>query len=533
MAKNPDRESAVIPRVLSIAGTDPTGGAGIQADLKSITAAGGYGMSVITALVAQNTQGVRSVHVPPLDFLKEQLACVADDVEIDAIKIGMLSSQNIVAVVSEFLTEINSDSDADSESEAASHRTRRSIPVVLDPVMVATSGDRLLDEAAEEAVRKLCRQATVITPNLKELAVLTGTPEATTLEEAIATAQHWAEDAGTTVVVKGGHLSSGAADNAVVEPTGAVYRVACPRVDTENTHGTGCSLSSALATKLGAGHSLPAALEWSTQWLYEAISYAEELLVGKGHGPVDHGHRARRLSVAASSEPLRHFTSLESTLPAPRPHVAAAGPHTQRLWDLTGDAWEQITALPFIRSLGEGSLSPEHFSFYLDQDAQYLSRYSKALARLASMAPDAQAQLHWAGGAAECIEVESALHRDWLGGQISTAPSPITNAYTDFLIAATHGEDYVIGVAAVLPCYWLYAEVGLELAGHNHPEHPYHDWLSLYAGEDFINGVRAAIAIAEKALAAVDEITRERACRAYLSAAFHEVDFFDQADRRG
>lgn len=517
MSSSPDFDRPAVPRVLSIAGTDPTGGAGIQADLKSITAAGGYGMTAITALVAQNTQGVRSVHTPPVEFLLEQLSCISEDVEIDAVKIGMLASPEIVAVVADFLASITAD---------------RTIPVVLDPVMVATSGDRLLDRAAEAAVRELCHQATVITPNLKELAVLTQTSEANSLEEAIQVAKEWAAQANTTVIVKGGHLSSSGADNAVVTPKGAIHRVPCPRVDTKNTHGTGCSLSSALATKLGAGLEVSEALEWSTQWLHEAISYADSLQVGKGHGPVDHGHRARRLAHAASAQPLAHFTSLESKLPAPRPHVAPAGPHTRRLWDLTGDAWQQIMSLPFIQSLGDGSLSEEHFSFYLDQDAQYLARYSKALARLASMAPETEAQLHWAGGAAECIEVEAALHRDWLHDQVTSAPSPITNAYTDFLIAATHGDDYVIGVAAVLPCYWLYAEVGLELAAQNGPNHPYRAWLEQYAGEDFIGGVRAAIGFSERALAAVDESTRDRAAKAYLSAAFHEVDFFDQADRR-
>ena len=153
------------PRILSIAGTDPTGGAGFQADLKSIAAAGGYGMSVVTALVAQKTQGVRSVHVPPLDFLQEQLDSVREDVEIDAIKIGMLADAPITDLVSTFLDQIEP-----------------SVPVVLDPVMVATSGDRLLDPEAEKAVRELCSRADVITPNLKELAVLTQTEEATDLD---------------------------------------------------------------------------------------------------------------------------------------------------------------------------------------------------------------------------------------------------------------------------------------------------------------------------------------------------------------
>lgn len=510
-----------VPRVLSIAGTDPTGGAGIQADLKSIAAAGGYGMSAVTALVAQNTQGVREVHTPPVEFLRAQLTAVASDVTIDAVKIGMLGSAAIVAEVSRFLAQLSD------------------VPVVLDPVMVATSGDRLLDRDAEAAVRELCARATVVTPNLKELAVLTQTAEATTLEEAIAHATAWSADTRTTVIVKGGHLRGDLADNAVVTPDGAVHRVSCPRVDTPHTHGTGCSLSSALATRLGAGASLSDALSWSTRWLHEAISHAAALEVGQGHGPVDHGHRARRLAAAASTVPARFYSDVTSTAAAPAPHVSAAGPETARLWELTGDAWQSITQLPFIQALGTGTLREEDFAFYLAQDAQYLNQYSKALARLAALAPDAGAQLHWASGAAECLAVEMSLHKDWIAHHTTTvpstaltAPSRVTSAYTDFLVATTHTDDYVVAAAAVLPCYWLYAEVGLHLAAQNSPEHPYNAWITQYGGEEFLTGVRAAIALVEEALTAADPATRSRATRAYLAACWHEVDFFDQADRR-
>lgn len=266
-----------IPRVLSIAGTDPTGGAGVQADLKAILAADGFGMSVITALVAQNTHGVREIHTPPLEFLDAQFRAVADDVTVDAIKIGMLGDAPITDAVTAWLPRLG-----------AQH-------VVLDPVMVATSGHRLLTADAENKVRELARLADVITPNLPELAVLTNTPVADTLEQATETAKHFVDEYGTAVVVKGGHLTSrDHADNVAVTAT-STHRVSTPRIDTKNTHGTGCSLSSALATRLGHGDSLPEALEWSTSWLREAIAAADALNIGTGRGPVDHGARARRL----------------------------------------------------------------------------------------------------------------------------------------------------------------------------------------------------------------------------------------------
>lgn len=278
-----------IPRVLSIAGTDPTGGAGIQADLKSIAAAGGYGMCVITALVAQNTQGVREVHAPPLEFLRAQLDAVSDDVEIDAIKIGMLGNEGIIGVVEHWLRQ---------------HNFVHSIPVVLDPVMISTSGHRLLDATAEDALTSLASQATVITPNLPELALLSCNPPRTSFSAAIADAQAWLaalSSAGMrtpAVIVKGGHLTGNHADNAVVTADSPVHRVANARISTRNTHGTGCSLSSALATRLGRGDSLEQALEWSTAWLHESIAHADALQVGAGAGPIDHLYRARKLGAA-------------------------------------------------------------------------------------------------------------------------------------------------------------------------------------------------------------------------------------------
>lgn len=267
---NPDQP--LRPRVLSIAGTDPTGGAGAQADLKSIMAAGGYGMSVITALVAQNTQGVREIHTPPLDFLRAQLDSVFDDVTVDAVKIGMLGDTQTIQTVRDYLQ-------------------NHQVTTVLDPVAVASSGDRLLTAEAEDALRDFAAASSVVTPNLPELALLTKTELATSEQQAVDIAAKWARETDTTVIVKLGHLAGPEAGNIAVSPNGQTHKVSSPRVETKNTHGTGCSLSSALATRLGAGDSLEDALEWSTKWLNEAIANADKLLVGQGHGPVDHSVR--------------------------------------------------------------------------------------------------------------------------------------------------------------------------------------------------------------------------------------------------
>lgn len=515
------------PRVLSIAGTDPTGGAGVQADLKSIAAAGGFGMSVVTSLVAQNTHGVRAIHTPPLEFLREQLESVFSDVSVDAVKLGMLGDAATVELVRDWLD------------------THPHGPVVLDPVMIATSGDRLLDASAEAAMRELATSTDVVTPNIPELAVLCDTTPATTMDQAVTQAQGFARDHDTIVIVKGGHLSGRFADNAVVRPDGTVHRVPNLRVDTTNTHGTGCSLSSSLATRIAGGQSLEAALEWSTRWLNEALRGADGLQVGIGNGPVDHSRMGQRMLAAADTTPWTHLRHSGATgagpddlLPAPTtaspaPRIAAAGPYTRALWAASGDVIDQILASDFITGLGSGSLPVQDFAFYIDQDAQYLRQYSRALAALGATAPDPGAQVAWAQSSAECLVVEAELHRSYMGGEAGSAASPVTMAYTDFLVARAYSEDYVVGAAAVLPCYWLYAEIGLELAEQNHEGHPYRAWLGTYSGADFIEGTRAAIARVEAAFEAAGPAQRVAAARAFLSASVHEREFFDQATRAG
>lgn len=547
-------QTARVPRVLSIAGTDPSGGAGIQADLKSIAASGGYGMCVTTSLVAQNTCGVREVFTPPLEFLTAQLAAVFDDVTVDAVKIGMLGDADTIRTVRTWLSE-------------------HPVPVVvLDPVMIASSGDRLLQAEAEQALRDLVPLVNVITPNIPELAVLCEKEPAQTFDEAHEQAANLAAATGTTIIVKGGHLCGKDAGNTAVFPDGTCAHVRTPRLDSRNTHGTGCSLSSSLATRLGvellqhAEAAEPAAdqkntltsedthraLQWSTRWLHESIAAGAGLQVGsgEGHGPVDHAARARRLEAAASAYPWHHLlattdsegntldgTSPErllpvSPVPAGEAVVKPAGPWTAALWAAGGETWHQILDLPFVRALGDGTLDEDLFAFYLDQDALYLRDYSRALATLSARADTAEAQVHWAAGAHEAIAAESQLHEGWLANRARLGgPSPITMGYTNFLRASAAGDDYVVGAAAILPCYWLYEEVGAVLSSQNHADHPYAEWLSLYGGEEFAAEVARSLAEVERAFETASPAQRVRAARAYLSACVYEHEFFDQAHR--
>ncbi|GAA1985438.1 hypothetical protein GCM10009718_23470 [Isoptericola halotolerans] len=262
-----------VPRVLSVAGSDPGGGAGIQADLKSVAAAGGYGMAVVTALTAQSTTGVSAVHVPPASFLAEQLETLCADVTLDGVKIGMLATAEVVQVVDDWLGGLG-----------GAGRP----PVVVDPVMVATSGDRLLDAAGEEALRRLLARADVVTPNTPELAVLLGEPVATRWERVLDQAALLAERHQVLVVAKGGHLDGDLVPDALVGAHGPVLEVSGERLTTSSTHGTGCSLSSGLVTRYVRSGDWGDALRETKSWLAGAIAAGDALHVGRGRGPVDH-----------------------------------------------------------------------------------------------------------------------------------------------------------------------------------------------------------------------------------------------------
>lgn len=511
-----------VPRVLSIAGTDPSGGAGTAADMKSITAAGGYGMTVVTSLVAQNTTGVRSIHVPPVEFLRDQLAAVADDVHLDAVKTGMLADVTIIETVHSWLAE------------------HRPATLVVDPVMVATSGDRLLAPEAEQAMCEYCATADVVTPNIPELAVLVGTEPAEDVTEAIAQATDWARRTKTAVIVKTGHLDGASAANIWVAADGHTITVPSTRIDTTNTHGTGCSLSSALATRLGAGDAPGKALAWTTAWLHESIAHGADLQVGTGHGPVDHGHRTRRLARAGMATPWLaedclpgHLDSPDQLAPTAEPVQAvipAPGPWTQALWRAGSALTRQVASNDFVTQLVGGTLPDHAFRFYLGQDARYLQDYAKALAGLAARTDAVDETTYWSYSAYGSQVEEAELHRTWLAGEPTVAPSPVTQAYTNFLLASVFVGDYVVGAAAVLPCYWLYAQTGAQIT-RIPDEHPYAAWLHTYHDDEFAQATAQALAIVERAFTSAAPQARSRAARAYLTACRHEMEFFDQALR--
>jgi hydroxymethylpyrimidine/phosphomethylpyrimidine kinase len=269
----------MIANLLSIAGSDPSGGAGIQADLKTFAALGAYGMAAITALTAQNTQGVRSFQTVAPDFVAEQIDAVFADVRVDAVKIGMVATADIASAIAERLR----------------HHAARNL--VVDPVMVAKSGHHLLREDAVAALRdRLVPMARVITPNLPEAGVLLGAPAPATLEDMRHAVRELHRLGPEWVLLKGGHLS-GAASTDLLFDGKTITELPGHRIDTNNTHGTGCTLSSAIAALLPI---LPMAeaVRRAKVYLTAAIAASGQLTVGSGHGPVHHFHTLWNLDPA-------------------------------------------------------------------------------------------------------------------------------------------------------------------------------------------------------------------------------------------
>lgn len=260
------------PIAVTIAGTDPTAGAGIQADLKTFSALGVYGATVITALVAQNTTGVQAVHDVPADFVRAQLDSVFSDLSVAAVKIGMLSVPETIRAVAEGL---------------AAHEAQN---IVLDPVMVAQSGDPLITPDAIATLREvLLPMALVITPNLPEAARLLDIEPAASEDEMRAQGERLLALGPKAVLMKGGH-GAGAESVDLMVTEGEVLRLTAKRIATRNTHGTGCTLSSAIAAGIARGLPLDDAVRGAKDYLTAALAAADDLTIGRGHGPVHHFH---------------------------------------------------------------------------------------------------------------------------------------------------------------------------------------------------------------------------------------------------
>lgn len=306
------------PVGLTIAGSDSGGGAGIQADVKTMEALGVFGTSVITAVTAQNTQGVRSSHVLPLDEIDAQLDAVMDDFSIDAVKTGMLATAEVIDILTTGLNDVTA-------------------PIVVDPVMVATTGDRLLDRDAEQAYESLIERATLVTPNADEAAVLTGV-EIVDEESAVDAGNTFLEMGVDAALIKGGHVPGETVRDVLVYE-GSVHTFEHPRINTNATHGSGCVLSSAIASRLALGDDLITAVDQSTNLLHHAVRY--NLNVGGGSGAVQPlvgiRDRAQREPVAEAVQSIVDelvALNVRSLVPEVGMNIVGATPYADHVTDV-------------------------------------------------------------------------------------------------------------------------------------------------------------------------------------------------------
>ncbi len=264
--------TATTPIALTIAGSDSSGGAGVQADIKAMSANGVFAASVITAITAQSTTSVTAVHEVPADMVAAQMLAVMSDLDVGAIKLGMLFSEKIINAVATGLSAYAG-------------------PIVVDPVMIAKSGDTLLQDTAVDAMAHLILPlATLLTPNLPEAARLLGEAQARTVEEAVGQGMRLLHRGPRAVLMKGGHGLSDTCTDILIDAGGVVTILSAPRVHTRNTHGTGCTYAAAIAAQLAKGLVLPSAVKTAHRYLQEAIKAADRLKIGAGHGPVHHFH---------------------------------------------------------------------------------------------------------------------------------------------------------------------------------------------------------------------------------------------------
>jgi hydroxymethylpyrimidine/phosphomethylpyrimidine kinase len=281
MTAAPGTATAPIPIALTIAGSDSSGGAGIQADLKTFAAFGVYGASVLTALTAQNTRGVMAVDAVAGPFVVAQMEAVLCDLDVGAIKTGMLANAAVVGAVADRL------------------RVELDRPIVVDPVMVATSGHVLLEPEAIDALkRQLLPKAFLVTPNLPEAARLLGVDEAVTEAQVVAQARALLNFGCKAVLLKGGHGSGNEAVDILCDGTG-IERFVRPRIDARNTHGTGCTLSAAIVALLAHGAGLREAVARAKQFVWLALNEGRRLRIGHGRGPLDHLFAIRKAAPPA------------------------------------------------------------------------------------------------------------------------------------------------------------------------------------------------------------------------------------------
>ncbi|KAF7543062.1 hypothetical protein G7046_g10068 [Stylonectria norvegica] len=493
-------------RVLVIAGSDSSGGAGLEADQKVIAAHGCYAMTATTALTAQNTLGVQDIHVIPTDFVAKQIAACIDDIGVDVVKTGMLASAETIEMVSRLVVKYK-------------------VPaLVVDPVMVSTSGAQLLPhEAIAQLSKHLLPHTTILTPNIPEAFLIlsqNNVPAPTILSVAdLETLARSIQALGPKwVLVKGGHmpfkadLTVAATEDekrlvvdVLVGESGEAMRVQSPYQASMSTHGTGCSLASAIAANLSKGLDMPTAVRSACRYIEAAIRTAPKL--GQGHGPLNHFHSNYTL-------PFSRGYFIEYLLE--RPDVR--------------DVWTKFVHHPFVMAMGDGTLPLESFKGYIIQDYIYLLHFSRANALAAYKAQDAtQIVAH--------IMHELKLHTSYcetfnvsLADIHATEEHQACTAYTRYVLDVGQSGDWLGLQMALAPCLLGYGAVAKMLHGHAETKregNTYWAWIENYGAEDYVEAVTLGSELLEKHVLLQSPARIEELVKIFVHALKMEIGFWE------
>ncbi|KAJ2969769.1 hypothetical protein NQ176_g8497 [Zarea fungicola] len=507
-------------RVLVVAGSDPSGGAGLEADQKVLAAHQCYAMTATTALTVQNTKGVTDVHVVPADFVGRQIEAVVEDIGVDVVKTGMLGSVETIDVLADMI-------------EKHSLAT-----VVVDPVMVSTSGAQLLPhEAIKHLSSRLLRLTTLLTPNIPEAKLLLTengipSPNVRTVADLEALAQTIRENLGPRwVLVKGGHVPFRAADltalpeghvsdgeravvvDVLVGPAGEVVKVQSPFQTSTSTHGTGCSLASAISANLSRGKDVPTAVRAACRYIGVGIKTAPKL--GSGNGPLNHFHSSYSLPFSPG-----HF--IEYLLE--RPDVQAV--------------WKEFVHHPFVMGLGNGSLPLESFKGYIIQDYIYLVHFARANA-LAAYKTKNIGDIKRSSDIVGHIVHEMDLHINYCKTfNISeeeiqgTEELQACTAYTRYVLDIGQSEDWLALQMALAPCLLGYGAVADMLLAHpdtvrDAETNIYWPWIENYGAADYVEAVRLGSDLIEKSISLCSPSRIEELVKIFIHGTKMEIGFWE------
>ena len=434
---------------LTIAGSDSSGGAGIQADIKAMTMNGVFAMSAVTALTAQNTTGVTAIQESTPEFLRAQIDAIFTDIFPDAVKIGIVSSSPLIHTISEALK---------------FHGARN---IVVDPVMVSTSGAKLItDDAVRTLADELLPLAMIATPNIPEAEILSGM-KITDANGMMRAAGKINADFGCSVLVKGGHAVNDA-DDLLCEGSEKLTWFRGKRINTRNTHGTGCTLSSAIAANLAKGYKLDEAVRLAKEYISGALGAMLDL--GKGSGPMNHAF---------------NLTGKFAEKPDIRKIFMAS----------VSDIWPEYNNHPFVKGIETGTLDPQKFRRYIIQDYHYLNEYSKVFALGVAKSKSLETMRLFSGVIEAIANVEMNIHKGYMGRfgvtqeELDSISRELPNlSYTSYMLRIAYEEGEPEILTAILSCALSYEDIAKKIVKNN-PASVNHElygtWIKTYSGEEY------------------------------------------------